>query len=390
MMNMSIQKKILLGFLGVFFLIFLFTAGSIWENVDNSEIVVIQSVDGTMRVIKTAGIYMQNYGKVTRYKKRSQFWFSKKNDEGNASDESIKIRFNEGGHATLSGSVSYYMPSDDKAILKIHTDFGSQEAIEHQLVKQVVTKSVYMTGPLMSSKESSAEKRTDLLSYIEDQAMNGVYKTIQEAVKTKDELTGAEKVITVVKIVLGKGGIFERQEESPAKIYNVQLSSLTINSIDYDDAVEKQIKDQQHTTMMIQQAIANSKKAEQDAITAELMGKAAAATAKWTQEVEKAKAVTIAQQEKEVAALDAQTAIFAAAKVKTEADAAFYQNSKMVSAGLTPQQRADYAMKTAIGVAAEIAKIKLPETYISGNTGGGSANMLESILGVKLLNQGTK
>ena len=76
-----------------------------------------------------------------------------------------------------------------------------------------------------------------------------------------------------------------------------------MNSIDYDVEVENQIKVQQQAYMQVQTAIANSKKAEQDAITTELQGKAAAAKAKWEQEVIKAQAITQAQQEKEVAEL---------------------------------------------------------------------------------------
>ena len=91
----------------------------------------------------------QNFGTSTHYKKSNQFWFSNKHDEGNKEDQSIKIRFNDGGHAQISGSVRWYMPGDAKAILKLHTDFCSQAAIEQQLIRQVVTKAVYMTGPLM-------------------------------------------------------------------------------------------------------------------------------------------------------------------------------------------------------------------------------------------------
>lgn len=40
-----------------------------------------------------------------------------------------------------------------------------------------------MTGPLMSSKESYAEKRTNLIRFIEDQISNGVYKTAQKDIK---------------------------------------------------------------------------------------------------------------------------------------------------------------------------------------------------------------
>jgi hypothetical protein len=287
--NMTLKKILILG-MGVLFLIFLVFSGKFVENVDNSEIVIIQSAfSGKITIYTTPGPVAQNFGTATHYKKSNQFWFSKKTDEGSNTkdqneDQSIKIRFNDGGHGQISGSVRWYMPVDEKAILKLHTDFGSQQAIEQQLIRQVVTKAVYMTGPLMSSKESSAEKRNDLLSYIEDQSINGVYRTKQEDIKVHDDLMNTDKTITVVKIV-EKNSVPLRQEISAVKIYSVNLQGLALNSIDYDQEVENQIKVQQQAYMQVQTAIANSKKAEQDAITTELQGKAAAAKAKWEQEV---------------------------------------------------------------------------------------------------------
>ncbi len=194
-----------------------------------------------------------------------------------------------------------------------------------------------------------------------------------------------DKTITVVRIV-EKNNVPLRQEISAVKMYNVNLQGLALNSIDYDVEVENQIKVQQQAYMQVQTAIANSKKAEQDAITTELQGKAAAAKAKWEQEVIKAQAVTQAQQEKEVAELEAQTALLVAQKVKTDADAKSYANAKLVSAGLTPQEKAKFEMDTKIGVAEALSKLVLPTTYMNGNNGGKEASMLESILGIKLLN----
>lgn len=386
--NLTTKKILLIG-IGLLLLMFMIFSGKIIENVDNSEIVIIQSsFSGQISIYTAPGPVAQNFGIATHYKKSNQFWFSKKDDEGATDDQSIKIRFNDGGHGQISGSVRWYMPSDDIAILKLHTDFGSQTAIEQQLIRQVVTKAIYMTGPLMSSKESSAEKRNDLLSYIEDQCINGVYRTKQQDIKVHDDLMNTDKTITVVKIV-EKNNLPLRQEISAVKTYNISLQGLALNSIDYDDEVEKQIKVQQQAYMQVQTAIANSKKAEQDAITTELQGKASAAKAKWEQEVIKAQVVTQAQQEKEVATLEAQTAILQAQKVKTDADAQAYANSKLVTAGLTPQERAQFEKDTKIGVAEALSKIVLPSTYMSG-ANSKDASLLESILGAKLLNMEKK
>jgi len=72
--------------------------------------------------------------------------------------------------------------------------------------------------------------------------------------------------------------------------------------------------------------------------------------------------------------------------VKTDADAKAYANTRLVTAGLTPQERAQFEKDTKIGVAEALSKIVLPTTYMAGGGGNSQASMLESILGVKLLN----
>lgn len=291
---MTNLNKVLLFGVGILVVVFLIFSGKMVENVDNGEIVVIQGVTGNMFVYDQPGPVVQNFGTATHYKKSNQFWFSKDKEEGSDADQSIKVRFNDGGHANISGSVRWNMPVDHAAILKLHTDFASQSAVEQQLIKQTLTKAIYMTGPVMSSQESYASKRNDLISYIEDQAAEGVYKTYSHEVKIKDELSAAEKTVTVV-TVMEKDGKQLRQEVSPLKKYSIAISGLAINSIDYDKTVEVQIQTQQSATMQVQTAMANSKKAEQDAITTELQGKAAATKARWEIEVLKSKAVTQAE-----------------------------------------------------------------------------------------------
>ena len=219
-------------------------------------------------------------------------------------------------------------------MIELHRTYHNQEEIDHAFVRQVVNKGVYMSGPLMSSRESYAEKRADLINFITDQIEYGVYRTEHESVKTTDPLTGQEKVVDLVrpKVKAGSPNGIEREEESPIQKYGISASNITINGIEYDETVEKQIQQQQGAIMAVQQAIVNAKKAEQDTITVEQQGKAEAAKAKWAQEVEKATAVTSAEKDKavavtqaekdkEVAALALETAKLAAQQTMTEARA---------------------------------------------------------------------
>lgn len=272
-------------------------AGNIVENVDADEIACIQSpISGKLSWYTNAGIKWQGFGKVTKYKKRSSYEFK------------TSVRFNDGGHGTMIGSVQYENPLSNEQLTKIHVKFGSQNALEVQLIKTIVNKAIYMTGPLMSSKESYAEKRNYLISYVEDQIANGVFKTVSKEIKTTDPMTGAEKNITVVEIVKDSTGLLARQEESAIKEFGIRTFNFAIDQLPYDAAVEEQIKQQQQITMDVQTAIASAKKAEQNAITVAKEGEASAAKAKWEQEVIKAQQVTEAQQKLEVATLEAKTA----------------------------------------------------------------------------------
>jgi len=293
----STKRTIALAIGVIILIVALVSSFKVVENVDAKNILVIQDpIDGDLHWYKNAGVKWQWFGTPTEYEKLQTYEFE------------IPVRFNDGGHGTVKGSVNYELPLDDSLLTTIHTKYGSQESIQDDLVKVVTNKCVYMTGPLMSSKESYAEKRTSLIFFIEDQIKNGVYKTIQKDIKTKDPITGIDKTVTVAEIVIGKDGKPERQEEAVLAHYGIQTSNFAVTELPYDETVENQIKQQQVINMNVQTEIANAKQAEQKAITAEKEGQAKAATAKWEQEVVKAQQVTLAQQRLEVASLERKAA----------------------------------------------------------------------------------
>ena len=362
-------------------------------TVDADEIVIKQDVvGGQLHVWDTPGVHWQNFGTVTRYKRSAQLWFSSKEDEGKKTDDSIKVRFNDGGHGNISGSLRYTLPSDPNKMLALHQTYHSMNAIDHELIRQVVNKSVFMSGPLMSSRESYAEKRADLINYITDQIVYGVYRTEHDQTKSIDPLTGQERTIDIVRPKQKDGdpnGI-EREEESPIQKFGMNASNITINGIDYDEAVEKQIQQQQQAIMAVQQAIVNAKKAEQDTLTVEQQGKAKAAEAKWAQEVEKATAVTSAekdkavavtqaQKDKEVAALSLETAKINAQQTVTSAKADADAKRLAMQANNYALEKLDAYKEIAIAQANAIgAQRQTPDIQLGGSGGtSGTAHLME-------------
>jgi regulator of protease activity HflC (stomatin/prohibitin superfamily) len=383
------------GLVVLFLVVWVFSGTMITIAAD--EIVIKQDlVGGQLHVWDTPGPHAVLWGTVTRYKRSAQLWFSAKEDEGKKTDDSIKVRFNDGGHGNISGSLRYTLPTDQNRMVMVHQTYHSMEAIDHELVRQVVNKGVYMSGPLMSSRESYAEKRADLINYITDQIQFGVYRTEHEQVKTTDPLTGQEKVVDIVRPKQNDhfpNGI-EREEESPIQKFGMSASNITINGIDYDPVVEAQIKQQQEAIMAVQQAIVNARKAEQDALTVEQQGKAAAAKAKWDQEVEKATAVTSAEKDKavavtqaekdkDVAALALETAKLNAQQTVTTARADADAKKLAVQANNNFQERINAYVKvmeawaTAYG-----AQRQTPDVQLGGGGAGGTAAAMD-ILAVK-------
>jgi SPFH domain / Band 7 family len=295
-MNITIGRIVAAVIGTVLLLAALVIVPQLFTNVDAKEIVVIQRISGHLDVIADPGWTWQGMGKLTRYARRDQFGFSAISDQGKNVNESIQTRFNDGGHANISGTINWAMPLQPEKVVRLHKDFGSTNAIEQQLMRTVVQKVIYNVGPTMSSTESSAEKRPEIPKYIDDQLVNGTYLTKTVQVTVKDPITNQDKIVPQVTIAIDEQtGKPQRESASQLSDYGLILQPVSINDIKYDDVVEKQIKERQNATTQVQIAKANATRAEQDTITTEQQGKANAAKAKWEQEVENAKTIATAQ-----------------------------------------------------------------------------------------------
>lgn len=326
------NRNFILALIAIGVLFTAISATSLVEFVNADEIKLIQSVyEGRLDWYTSAGLKWQGFGTVYTYPKRSIYEF---NDN--------KIRFNDGGHATMIGSMQYKYPLDKASLTRIHTEFGSEEAVAANLVQKVVDRCIYMTGPLMSSKESYAEKRNELLSNIENQVKFGIFETSSKEIRILDPITGIEKTKTQVTITT-INGMKQYQGTSILTDFGLAPDNFAIERLVYDQTVEDQIKQQQQITMDVQTAIADAKKAEQKTLTVVENGKANAAEAKWEQEKLKATAVTLAEQQLEVATLDAKSAFqYKKAKIlRAEGDAA-YKKKVMEADGALAQKLETY------------------------------------------------
>jgi hypothetical protein len=262
------------------------------ENVSASDYVVIQSpVAGDLTWATKPGVVWQGFGGVTAYNIRMKYDFR---------DKGYLVQFNDGGHGTIHGSIQCDLPADTNKLTEMHRKFPTQDQVENSLIKTATEGALYLVGPLMSSRESYAEKKNDLIRYVTDQVEYGPYRTRLTHQWVKDPITNQDKEIVAAEIVTNKDGQPERQEASALGQYGIKCYQFTINKIDYDQVVAAQITQQQQITMNVQTSLADKVLAEQKAQTAEANGRANATTAKWAQETIKATEVTKAEQERAV------------------------------------------------------------------------------------------
>src|SRR5260370_7802401 len=133
---------------------------------------------------------------------------------------------------------------------------------------------------MMSSKESYADRRSDLLHYIEDQAESGVYQTRRQEVEVPDPLDEKKtRPLIVVEVARDQNGAILRQESGVLARYGIKTGNFTF-TITYDPKVEAQIQDQQKLAQHINTSITEAKKAQQRPITVAANGEADTAPAK--------------------------------------------------------------------------------------------------------------
>lgn len=374
-------------------------SGSLFEDADKSKNYVCQMpITGTYVVWTNGGLQWQGFGNKHEYFKTSQIEFvdwsevSEGNYIASGDNPAASLTFNDKGKGFIIGSFRVVMPNDDANMKKIQQDFGSEKALIANLIKPTLYKVVTSCGPLMSSLESVSETRTDLIAYITDQLNNGVYKTVVVRDSVTNEVTGEKELRARAQIVADANSPsgYKRQETSPFSQYGITCGLVSILDIKYDGATQSQIDAQKQANLAVITSKTKSLEAIQRTVQITEEGRAAAERAKWEQEKEKAVAVTKAQQEFEVAELEAKKAKQVALKVQAEGEAKAAANRALVSAGLTPAERAEWDYKTAVGVAQALAESKVSWVPSVMFGGGSSSNSAMDAVGLKMLLDITK
>lgn len=350
---------------GVVGFILLIIACNLWGSVDYAEYKIRQAPgSGKMSIISEPGMYWDGFADVSTYRVSGDIDFEE------------VTTMSDGAKVTFSGSVKFRLPSDEKTRLKLHKDFGSYDNVVENLIKKnTIDVLSNKTAPMFTASDTYSARKPEIARVLEGQLQNGAYDVYYEDVKMPD---GTKYRLAKVRTdengkpkIIGKNLLNE---------YGIEIQQVVMGDPQPEEKILKIIDAQKEAEQKAVLARSQAEKARQDTITITEQGKAAVARAEADAKAKAIVETTEAAKNRDVSKLNAEKAEYDAKKILAEGKAQAEANRLKVSAGLTPQEKAEWDYKTKVGIAQAVASVKFPANMIvAGGADGGSANPFDAI-----------
>jgi regulator of protease activity HflC (stomatin/prohibitin superfamily) len=314
----------------------------------------------------------------------------------------IPIRFIDQVTGKVMLSARFQTPTEEGDFMDMAKKFRTMSNLVNNTLIPTLIEQTTNTGYMFAAQDYISGEAQLFKQTLEEQLKDGSYQVIKEELKdtiyssiTDTASRGIKEINTSYKVrKVYSGGKPVRIPHEITK-NNILVSQVIIQDVDpepkFKERLEKQ-RDESAKRQLAQQQTETAK-AEQMRIIAQ--GENDKATERVNKEKEQISQViqyeterAIEEQKLKTAKIALETAEIEAKRIKEMADAKAYENSKLVAAGLTPQEKAEWEYKKAVGVAEQMKDVKLPNYVIMGgsNQSGKELNLIESLIGVKLMN----
>ena len=369
-----------------------------WSYNDPTERTVVTSQTGDQKVIFEGGLFFSGiFSKEQEYPNRISVVYKgdemseRMDEEKSFNIGAVEVRFNDATTAKLAGIVQYRLPYAGKEMLEIHNTHGTPEALVKRRLAPYTQECLQSAAQLLSSEVCYSGGRAQMTQDYIDQLRNGSFLLYVQTNNKYDSIEKANKRTYDVKVQLDKDGNKLRKFSS-IKEYNVNIDDAQITDVDYQDQVDEMLTKKIEAATAAAVAKQQLMTALQQAETAKAKGQQKLVETEYVKKIEQTNQVVAAQTKVELAKTyrleqeeAAKAAIFAAQKIRTDYDAKAYANRQMVAAGLTPQERAEYALKMEQARWSGIKDMKWPTNYFAGgNKSGNQDDILTALLTNKL------
>ena len=290
-----------------------------------------------------------------------------------------------------------------EAFLNMADRNQSEMNLVYSRIMPNINAAIKNTCKLLDAQDYISGASAQFDQYFRDQLQNGMYQTEEYyEIDEEPEIIGDSSTVRTVDNKKGKtkqkryrikmeNGEPLRDNSNSLAQYGLRILQAQVTAIDWEDSFDQRLdlqKDQVAQTQLEKQEAEKEIYRTQKEIA---KGEAEKAKERARLEKEQIQQTIEAETRAKVASFKVieeknllEAARNTAQRIKVESDAEALKNRRLVQAGLTPQERAEWEYKTAIGVAENISQIKLPQVYISGKDGKGNSSILEELLGAEI------
>lgn len=372
----------------------------------------VQFISGGDKMITTQGIKLKYWGRVIPLSYEISIKDIIVDDKNELPDDGQGIynrqaqrwEFSDAIKAEISTSVIVGVNINDEDVFLNMADRNKSEGkLIFGRVLPNIDAAIKNTCKLMDAQDYISGQASDFDRYFRNQLENGMYQVEQYYEDENiNEIVG--DTTTVRQIKVGKSGKQKkfrikkdsdgnivRDNSNSLKQYGLKIYQAQVTGIDWEESFDERLDLQKNEVAQTQ---LEKQQAEREYYRAKKeVAKGESEKAKERARLEKIQIQqTIeAETEAKVAGFNLikekkqyEVELYKAKSKKVAADAQYYENAKLVSAGLTPQEKAEWEYKTAVGVAQQLKELNLPQTYIEGSKSGNGGNLLESLIGAEL------
>lgn len=392
------------------------------NNYENWQ--VYQSLNGQVRIIDNPGWYFKPFATVWTWPRAMQKYLSAVDGEGDDNvDESVRVTFNDGGTADMSFFIRCQTPNNEVQRRRLQQDFSGNPDNMLNAVRAHLINCAKAAAPLMSASEHQSARKAEYTQIVNDQLNAGLYEMKKVSLELKDRVDEKGKPIIVyaTEIVRDENGHPIIAQASPLNEYGIVVLQFSVTETDYDEQTLKQFEAKKDSFLGAEKSKAQREqevqlrlmtvekglreKAEVEAVAnkelaaatiaadqvkqvAEIEAKQKTEVAKQAtlqQEAIKQKMLVEASQKMEVAEIDLTAARLQAEAIKTLAEAK--QKEIQLAGKITEREQtlAQLQKETVIGVAAEYAKVNVPEFIVAGGDGSNGGADPMALFGINML-----
>lgn len=316
--------------------------------------------------------------------------------------DATAIRFIDQVTATVFISTRFKLPSNEKDFIDIAIKYRSMRNLVDNTLIPTIGENIVNTGYMFAAQDYISGESQQFRSTLDEQLKGGTYAV--NKLESKDtvysnnemdkersrEIKEIQTRYTVEK-QLDKNGIPIRIPHELTE-NNITVSQVIVDRVELNKTFKKRLeaqRDESAKRQLEQQKIETAKSAQSRIIAEGERDKSAERVEQEKKQIQALIAIEtqLKQEEtkRQLAEIALKTQRLDAQRVIVDANAQAKKNRLLVQAGLTPQEKAEWAYKTSVDVAKEMKSLVL--STVMANGGGDGNNSLEGLLKVVLGNQ---